>query len=1578
MATPITPQPQTPAPGPNVQFANDAVKIHAEVTQKAPAVMGDAINSGNQDTVSGIAATQTIAPYAQAVQDHLNDHSSHSVWANILGDAKGVLSTVIHGAEKVPGVTSIMQWAAKPLQEIQKDYRFIHAVYTDHSPWQGVLATLGVIGGGAAGFVGSGFNPLGAIAGADFAMAAEGELGKIIPNFKDAAKKASDPNYMVSAGRDFSNLLGQVPGFGALKDTQHGFGQTLSGVTDAVFDFNLDPLAKAGSINNALRSGKFVGAAVDDAGKVITDAKGMPTQLKATLPIAAQSNSINQFLISMSGKAINAGQVALAYANPLNGSLRRAVNTIAEISDPVEIMRLFPSSQFTIYEAERLAKAATPEAVVNEMSKSLYSKELVDADHVPRNTLILPTQTVARAFVDKGLKAIRQQGTSINEERNLLLPKTTTVLDESGNPVLNADGSIKKQILQGGLPAALGKLGKLDLTGANQAVLNSLAGKVRTFTGYKSLVINAKTLELNSKNFDWHDPNLAPQIANMALYSMPYDLALEHTAKIMLESDLATKQEMYGNLVKETVKNAGLGANNAIVTKVMSQAQRATDGGELQNINYGPDHKGAPRGYVQMKDGGVQGVALWSWQRGGNAFIDFKELRKAMRESTLHGLLYQKADDFFTYYTDKIFAPLTLFSTGFGLRVASSEALHQIIRTGLGDYLQSQVAQSAAKYNILHKIDNNTIQRYADSAAQALTEEDHNALLTGNKVTDNAITKLIKEKADVYKSLSGTERVNELATDIRNARNKIAPVGFVTSKIAPYLAKDKLDVITKYQQLMGGVGIPAGIASDHGSSFATNASERVDILAQLQGHTAKPTEELASLTGTNPNYHKYLALNLSKSRNEAMARDIAKDWQMFSKQPGWNQLSNDEKWGRVYNSFQRRIEDVNQYADIRPTMVGMSKGDPASFANEVVSSFRGMVEGASGKIHENLINNIRNGERTYESYLKEIPTTDLPYAVLGKQHKPAWDKPYQRLLDLGYRTFVNPIIDHISREPIFAHYLYENYRELKPMLDAKLIDEDTALRLAGQKATVAMVPMIHNPALRSQWATMSRNIMPFYFAQEQAMKRVGRLAFQDGRLLKTFRDFQIINHGINNPGFVHQDATGNKYIVYPLIGEWGNAMARAAGALGLNQYSGMPTSVTGNMSSLMTVLPELKVPGTNPVANIVLTDMGKRFPWMEKASNIATGGYPANNWLDTIIPNSGVRDIFNSLLGDQRENAVHNATLNAMAAAHFHGLIDDNFPNLPPAQQQQIIDKIEANAKTNLFIQGIFSFFLPLAPSVQSLDFNKELKSLRSEFQDRVAAEIAKGNLNAFATAKDAFLAEHGNQAISYTVGFTKTKENGASVPISNSTMNWLNNHQDIMKSNPNGAAYLIPQNTQGGDIQQIENKLLTMELRSKQTPQEFMDSVYIQKGWVDLNPIFTAYQSMLTDAKKTNNISQISQLSQAWKSVSTTYGLSNPIWYNSYKDPTKPLDAQNALKDLQKIQELGKLGTSAQGTGISQLLGLYEYYHAALQQETKQGGKLTAAGYNMIDAWNALLDAQKQQDPNLSNVIDGVFRRVA
>ena len=1583
MAIPSTPPPMPVAPDanqPSVNVANTIVKNHPELTQKSKQLAADAISTNDPNAALNIASTNHLAVHAQAVQDHIDNHHSQSVWASMVSGATNLIGNAVKTAENVvPGLKNVMTWAAKPIQEIQRDYKFLHSVYTDHSVWQGLLATLGVIGGGTAGFFAGG--PAGIFVGIDAALAGERALGKAIPTFHDSIAKSEDPNYLISPGRDVSNLIAHVPGFSGLKDTDHGWGQTISGTTDAVFDFAFDPTLKVGGLANSLKSGKNIAVATDEAGKTLYLAdKVTPAAVRATTPIAAQSESINKFIVGASGKALTPDQVLLAYNNPLQGAFRRAVDTIAQTKNAVEIQRMFPASQFTTFEAERLAKASKPEAVVNEMAKSLYSKQLLEADYAMRNTLVLPTQTLARKFVNnKMLQPIRQAGSTLNEERNLLLPKTRTAVDDAGNPILNPDGSLKKITLQGGLPAALAKLGHLDLTGANEAVLNSLAAKVRTFTGYKALVVNKNTLELSGKSFDWHDPNLAPQIYNMLYYTMPHDMALEHTAKIMLEQDPALQAHMYGNAVKEAVKAAGLRGTDDVVQRVMSQAQRATTNGELANIAYGHDVEGAPRGYVDLQTGGKQGVALFKYQLGGNAFIDFRELRRAMRESTLHSMLYQKADDFMTFYTDKVFAPLTLFTVGFGLRVASSEALHQIIRAGLGDYLKFQVAQSAAKHNLYGKLTENEIQRFADSAAQALTEEDHAALLSGKSVKENAITKLLAQKADIYKSLTTTERVNEIATDVRNLKQKAKFVGAFNSKIAPYVAKDKLDVITRYQQTMGaGKGLPAGIASDHGSSFTTNTSERVDILSQLLGHTKMPTEELASLTGINPHFKQYWALNLSKMRHEPFAKDITKDWEMLSKKPGWDALSNDEKWGKVFTEFEKRVKDYNQYKELRPNMLGLSHGEPASFANEVVSSFRGLVEGASGKIHTNLMDKIRNNEVTYESDLKDIANTDAPFNVLGKAHKPAWDKPYERLLDVGYRMLVNPIIDHVSREPIFAHYLYEHYRDMKPMLDNKLISEDTALRMAGQKATLSMIPLIHNPALRSQFSILTRNIMPFYFAQEQAMKRVGRLAFTNGNALKTFRSFQMINQGLNNPGFVHTDATGKKYIVYPLLGEWGNALARGFNAMGLDQYNGLPTTVTGNTQSLMTVLPELKVPGLSPIANIVATDLGKRFPWMQKATDFASGGFPAKNWLDTVMPNSSIRAVWQGLTMDQRESAVSNAMNNAFASAYFHGIIDDKFPTLPVAKQQEIMDKIANNAKSDLFIQGLFSFFLPLAPSVQNVDLNKNMQSLRSEFQDLVKKETAKGTADPFATAKDKFFAEHGTQAISYTVSFSKTNENGAQVPISDTTVNWLNGNQDIINSHPNGAAYLIPQGTTGGDIASIENSLLAMHVRSKQTPAEFVAAIYNQKGWVDLGQDYKDYQAALKSAKESNNIQALTIISQAWKARTQEYGLSNPIWYSNYKDPTKPLDAQNALKDLQALNGMDKLKTSPQGAGIKSLLADYSDYHAAIASQTKQGGKLTSNGYLLLDAWNAYLDAKIIENEGLTNVINGVFRRVS
>jgi hypothetical protein len=429
-------------------------------------------------------------------------------------------------------------------------------------------------------------------------------------------------------------------------------------------------------------------------------------------------------------------------------------------------------------------------------------------------------------------------------------------------------------------------------------------------------------------------------------------------------------------------------------------------------------------------------------------------------------------------------------------------------------------------------------------------------------------------------------------------------------------------------------------------------------------------------------------------------------------------------------------------------------------------------------------------------------------------------------------------------------------------------------------------------------------------------------------------------------------------------------------SLGVNVQPGLPVSVTGNVSSLKSLMPETSM-SVGPFANVGLTELGHFFPWMDKAVNTATGGYPSTNFLDTVIPNSGLRDVFNALNADQRNTAVHNATVSAIVSATYHGLLDTNYAKLPPAQQQAILDRIENNAKTNLLYQALLSFFTPLSPTVNNYDYDKNMLSLRDEYLNLQTADIKQyGNAKGIAAAQQKFMEEHGSDSVSYTIGFSKTQENGASVPLSDTTVKWLNNNADIMKSNPNGAAYLIPQNTTGGNVAEIENKLLAMHVRSKETPADIMNAIYVQKGWSDLGNVFNLYQNGLAQAKAQQNTAAITVLSNAWKQVSSDYAKSNPIWWNSYKDPTKATDAYNALSDLQALNTKGKLSVSPQGADIKGILALYDEYHQAILQNTVNG-KLNSTGYTIVDAWDAALNAAVQANPALTNVVNGVFRRV-
>ena len=280
-----------------------------------PGIAADVYNSGNPSINAPIASQTVKVVNAQdAINDHADDNGTRTFWSRIGG-----------------GISTGLNWLGKPLQEVQKEYKFLHAVYKDNGFLPGFVATLGVVGGGiAGGLLGGG---IGAAAGVDIASAAELRLAKLFPGYKSALAKANDPNYVVSSGRDFTNSLGKAAdalgadgAAKALKTTDKGLlgspGSFISGITDAVGDILLDPVQIIGRFGQVMRNGGFL--------------KEAGTQVK--YPLFKIIPGAQDFLASRTGIAVSADQMDAVRKGSgiFNATARNYNNAIEDIADTVK------------------------------------------------------------------------------------------------------------------------------------------------------------------------------------------------------------------------------------------------------------------------------------------------------------------------------------------------------------------------------------------------------------------------------------------------------------------------------------------------------------------------------------------------------------------------------------------------------------------------------------------------------------------------------------------------------------------------------------------------------------------------------------------------------------------------------------------------------------------------------------------------------------------------------------------------------------------------------------------------------------------------------------------------------------------------------------------------------------------------------------------------------------------------------------------------------------------------------------------------------------------------------------------
>jgi hypothetical protein len=1461
--------------------------------KNSPALASDVVKSPNpKQTAPVISHAATMSGVQQAAQDYAAENANPTHWYDGL----------VHGA------TSALESLVKPLHEVQRDYKYIHSLYTRHGIFTGTLATLAVAAGATLGGLAGG--GLGAVAGADLAAMGLRKIGGNLEEYRDSYADSENEKYKVSMGRDVANLLG------AHGNTDKGWGKFVSGSVDAGMDIYLDPIMKLGSISGALKSGKWV------------------EQAGARVPWAMKSVGAQQFLERNSLRLYSADQLDAVYkagesANVLSSTAgrqyHRALNELKDM-EAGEIVAKYPE---LVGMASDMGKAKTVAEVHDVFKVSNFTVEELSKSAIA-GTALIPSRSVARGAMSKISDKLRQPfadtldntAYDYRNAANFFIPR-------KGVDDLGADKWI--------MPLVFRPLSK-------EAYATAVAKKTRTFSGYQPFAIDSGTLDLSTKTFDPMDPASIQGIYRVMRFSMG-DKVAQNVAGAYADAvkvgDLAEARRIYVDGIHEMFKASGLPNDSHLVEDLLDH-MHMTGEGSVGSQLYGHGFQKGDDVSVVANANASSPAGLHTHQAGQWAYPDFRQVKLAMRSMGAAGKTYGHVDEFVAKnWTDSIFKPFALLTAGFGMRIAASELIPTIIRSGTVEVVKSKVAGAAAKMN--YKL--------------AVGEDEHimaNAMLAlsgGGSLKDFL-------EAEAAKATGVTKNVRKgIAKGLTKAANDD------DVELASQIA-----IATKGHMASGATSAGHGTDQD----FIEKQRQLMDLLGQRvkRAKVENPDGKYASYSAHDKHFDIHWALQLQKASQNISQRTMAEDALALLK----SGKSQDDAWAEVARREEARILGVDfktgaplseaddLYAHERTILSRYKNQDASEFAFDRADDLRNTLTGTDGTFHDAFATAIAGRAKVNLTQLFKIDSAAKPKAVIGPElENYVGPNVMNRIIQGGFKKVIDPVVGGLSRQPLFFLHTKEAMTFYKPMVEAGKISEETALRLAMTRATHAMLPQIHNVALRTQFSVLARNFMPFYFAQEQAIKRYIKLGADNPQAL---REYQLIEHGLNDPGFIQTDDQGNKFVTLPFVGELGAGVMNAAAALGMPVVGNLPLTIKGDTQSLKTVLPEFTAPGTSPFVNLASNTLTSFFPQLSRPVKnvIGSRGFGATA-IDTLIPSAPARAWFKALNANEQDSTFHSAMLSAMAAANYHNQLPG--PNASPTERQEFIDRIKNNARSILVMKGILGSISPLSPRLSQED-----PGLRDEFYKLVQSK------NDYPAALQEFLGNHGDKAISYTVARSEATIKGANMPYTDEAMNWMQSNEALLKSDRAvGAAFLLPQNAGGaGDKQAIYDEVLKMHLRGRRTSQDFMDSIYVNAGNNGYYDAKDVHDKAIADAG--DNIAQVNAENESWRSYVNDYKLANPIWADDFMSPEKRNIAVKAIDDLNHLFSTGKAPQNEQSKLVYDLMQGYKKH-----EETKniiRGYRVETTLTEENDNWQAYLKQKSLDDPRLTTVINGVFRRLS
>lgn len=561
--------------------------------------------------------------------------------------------------------------------------------------------------------------------------------------------------------------------------------------------------------------------------------------------------------------------------------------------------------------------------------------------------------------------------------------------------------------------------------------------------------------------------------------------------------------------------------------------------------------------------------------------------------------------------------------------------------------------------------------------------------------------------------------------------------------------------------------------------------------------------------------------------------------------------------------------------------------DPDVF-NDLLRSYTGRLTDSNASIaatlqafdfiDDDVLFAFRNNGLSFDE-VKTAIEYDVLVQVNGGQNVPAryMDMIRDARNDVG-RTYT--LVPRRFPEGIDPVAIKEMTQEQVEALAAARRNLDFIDDISMQRAVNDTVPFIDSSSKRSLFSVRASNFMPFWYAEENFIKRWIRGAAQGMYGVDQIVKAQYLYNGLKNVG-VLQEENGQLYFVYPgsvLLNQMISMVIPGAGLEDTGSAVRSPAE-----SLLPGINPDAGRPGFGPMISVPVKALTSLFAELQpqyademlqtQRSLLGDIGAQQASWKQ-LMPTQ-IRRALSGLGANLRIQdewvleTYASSTMSAIAALFATGQGID--PSASPDQRQQFIDRVKNHSRIHTAIKALWGFVVPGTPQIfESTESAFSLEALTGAGLENPAAVfgqafrnyieiygIEEGTFKFLEDYPDATL-----ESIVYPEAYTVSKSQtvtGAPLPATEVALTWYGDNARWLADFPNAGVWLVPDKGNNDETSRFAfAQQFISQMRIMRTPEEFLNQLLFKNAAPEYFALQETYDEMREQYKDNYEVLQV------------------------------------------------------------------------------------------------------------------------